>query len=105
MGRNAFGQLYHHPRGRSSSRLARRVLARIERWATRGRGPWARVAVRYLCRGMVTGHFHPDAQPVLRVFYGARDPRVAELARAGLDRAWAAGRLARASVWHGIWEI
>jgi hypothetical protein len=54
---------------------------------------------------MITGHFHPDAQPVLRVLYGARDPRVVDLARNGIDRAWAAGAVARASVWHGIWEL
>lgn len=105
MGRNGFGQLYHSPWGRRASRPAQRALGWIERRATHGRGPTARAAVRYLSHGMATGHSYRDAEPVLRVLYTTRDPRIAQLARAGLDRAWAAGVHTRAAVWHGIWEL
>ncbi|WP_203926741.1 hypothetical protein [Virgisporangium ochraceum] len=105
MRRNAFGQLYHAPWGRTASRLTHRVLRGIERLAARGRGPLARLAVRYLVRGMVTGHRYTDAEPVLRTLYDARDPRVAELARSGLDRAWSAGGDARTGVWQGMWLL
>lgn len=105
MGRNAFGQLYRYPWGRPSGRLTHRLLELIERRAMRGGGAVARAAVRYLSRAMITGNFYPDAQPVLRVLYGARDPRVREQARDGLERAWAAGTTARANAWLGIWQL
>ncbi|MDG4830072.1 hypothetical protein O7627_12265 [Solwaraspora sp. WMMD1047] len=81
-----------------------RIVDRRETRALRGRGWWARRAARLLGRGLRAANPHPSVGPVLRVFSGARDPRVAGIAGESLERVWRDGGDGWELLWRGMWS-